>query len=70
MAKKFDVALIGAGRMGQIHGPQRRAPSRVCASRYVVDTDAKAGRARCAADLGARVSDARARCWPIRAIAA
>ena len=39
MSQKHQVALIGAGRMGQIHGPNAaRHPD--LALRYVIDTDA------------------------------
>ena len=39
MSQKHQVALIGAGRMGQIHGPNAaRHPE--LALRYVIDTDA------------------------------
>jgi myo-inositol 2-dehydrogenase/D-chiro-inositol 1-dehydrogenase len=43
MPRQFDVALIGAGRMGQIHGPNaaRHPDLRL---RYVVDTDTDAAR--------------------------
>jgi myo-inositol 2-dehydrogenase / D-chiro-inositol 1-dehydrogenase len=40
MGAKFDVAIIGAGRMGQIHGPNAaRQPD--LHLRYVVETDQK-----------------------------
>ena len=44
MGEKFDVAIIGAGRMGQIHGPNaaRHPDLRL---RYVVETDQKLGKA-------------------------
>lgn len=44
MGEMFDVAIIGAGRMGQIHGPNaaRRPDLRL---RYVVETDQKLGKA-------------------------
>jgi myo-inositol 2-dehydrogenase/D-chiro-inositol 1-dehydrogenase len=47
MSQKFDVAIIGAGRMGQIHGPNaaRHPDLRL---RYVVETDAALGQALCA----------------------
>jgi myo-inositol 2-dehydrogenase/D-chiro-inositol 1-dehydrogenase len=43
MPRQFDVALIGAGRMGQIHGPNaaRHPDLRL---RYVIDTDTDAAR--------------------------
>lgn len=44
MGGKFDVAIIGAGRMGQIHGPNAaRHPN--LRLRYVVETDEKLGKA-------------------------
>lgn len=51
MPQKIDVALIGAGRMGQIHGPNaaRHPELRL---RYVVDTDEAAASAL-AAPFGA-----------------
>jgi myo-inositol 2-dehydrogenase/D-chiro-inositol 1-dehydrogenase len=44
MGEKFDVAIIGAGRMGQIHGPNaaRHPDLRL---RYVVESDGKLGNA-------------------------
>jgi myo-inositol 2-dehydrogenase/D-chiro-inositol 1-dehydrogenase len=53
MANKIDVALIGAGRMGQIHGPNaaRHPDLRL---RYVIDSDAAAAGAL-AVTLGAEV---------------
>ncbi len=55
MAEKFDVALIGAGRMGQIHGPNaaRRPDLRL---KYVVETDPSLGRAL-ADRLGATLAE-------------
>jgi len=44
MSQKFDVAIIGAGRMGQIHGPNaaRHPDLRL---RYIVETDPALGKA-------------------------
>jgi len=54
MSQKYQVALIGAGRMGQIHGPNAaRHPD--LALRYVIDTDAKLA-AALAAQTGAEVA--------------
>jgi myo-inositol 2-dehydrogenase/D-chiro-inositol 1-dehydrogenase len=54
MSQKIDVALIGAGRMGQIHGPNaaRHPDLRL---RCVVETDAALGKAL-AEPLGARMA--------------
>lgn len=54
MSQKFDVAVIGAGRMGQIHGPNaaRHPDLRL---RYVVETDAALGQAL-AAQTGATIA--------------
>lgn len=54
MPDVIDVALIGAGRMGQIHGPNAARHPRL-RLRYVIDTDA-AGAQRLAEPLGARVA--------------
>lgn len=53
MSQKFDVAIIGAGRMGQIHGPNaaRHPDLRL---RYVVETDAELGQ-KLAAQTGAQI---------------
>jgi len=54
MTVKYDVALIGAGRMGQIHGPNAaRHPD--LALRYVIDTDAGMA-SELAGKLGAQVA--------------
>ena len=54
MSQKHQVALIGAGRMGQIHGPNAaRHPE--LALRYIVDTDAGLADAL-AARTGAQVA--------------
>jgi len=54
MSQKIDVAIIGAGRMGQIHGPNaaRHPDLRL---RYVVETDAALGQAL-AAQTGATIA--------------
>ncbi len=54
MSQKHDVVLIGAGRMGQIHGPNaaRHPDLRL---RYVVETDPALG-AKLAAELGAEIA--------------
>lgn len=54
MSQKNDVAIIGAGRMGQIHGPNaaRHPDLRL---RYVVETDATLGNAL-AAQTGAEIA--------------
>jgi myo-inositol 2-dehydrogenase/D-chiro-inositol 1-dehydrogenase len=54
MSQKLDVAIIGAGRMGQIHGPNaaRHPDLRL---RYVVETDAALGNAL-AAQTGAEIA--------------
>jgi myo-inositol 2-dehydrogenase / D-chiro-inositol 1-dehydrogenase len=54
MSQKTEVALIGAGRMGQIHGPNAaRHPD--LSVRYVVETDPALGQ-KLAAQLGASVA--------------
>ena len=54
MSEKIDVAIIGAGRMGQIHGPNaaRHPDLRL---RYVVETDAALGNAL-ATQTGAEIA--------------
>lgn len=52
MSDVIDVALIGAGRMGQIHGPNAARHPRL-RLRYVIDTDMAAAQ-RLAEPLGAR----------------
>ncbi len=54
MSQKYDVAIIGAGRMGQIHGPNaaRHSDLRL---RYVIETDPQLAQAL-AAQTGAEVS--------------
>lgn len=54
MSQKYDVAIIGAGRMGQIHGPNaaRHPDLRL---RYVIETDPHLAQAL-AAQTGASVS--------------
>jgi myo-inositol 2-dehydrogenase/D-chiro-inositol 1-dehydrogenase len=54
MAHKHQVAVIGAGRMGQIHGPNAARHADL-ALRYVVDTDAKLADAL-AAQTGAQAA--------------
>jgi myo-inositol 2-dehydrogenase / D-chiro-inositol 1-dehydrogenase len=54
MSQKHDVVLIGAGRMGQIHGPNaaRHPDLRL---RYIVETDPALG-AKLAGELGAEIT--------------
>ena len=53
MAQVHDVVLIGAGRMGQIHGPNAaRHPG--LRLRYIVETDAQLA-AQLAESLGAEI---------------
>ena len=54
MGEKFDVAIIGAGRMGQIHGPNAARHSDL-QLRYVVETDPALGNAL-AAQTGAAIA--------------
>lgn len=54
MSQKHDVILIGAGRMGQIHGPNaaRHPDLRL---RYIVETDPNLG-SKLASQLGAEIT--------------
>lgn len=54
MSDVIDVALIGAGRMGQIHGPNAARHPRL-RLRYVIDTDMAAAQ-KLAEPLGARAA--------------